>query len=179
MPSRSLALTPACFSARSMVGTIASRWAREATSGTTPPNLACSSTLEATASASRVCPRTMPTPVSSQEVSIPRTNGSSGMAAILARRVEAHHDGVGPVPVVAPSPVDRLEPLRLVERERHLVRGADLEQHPRLPHGLEQPAGQSPSSVRRSHRDALEDDEVTGAHRHGVTDDDAVRDGHD
>ena len=59
-----------------MVGTIASRWAREATSGTTPPKRACSSTLEATASASRVWPRTMPTPVSSQEVSMPSTSGS-------------------------------------------------------------------------------------------------------
>ena len=38
------------------VGTIASRCARLATSGTTPPNRACSSTLEATASASRVVP---------------------------------------------------------------------------------------------------------------------------
>ncbi len=59
-----------------MVGTIASRWARLATSGTTPPKRACSSTLLATASASNVCPRTMPTPVSSQEVSIPSTSGS-------------------------------------------------------------------------------------------------------
>ena len=41
---------------------MASRWAREATSGTTPPNRACSSTDEATASASSVCPRTMPDP---------------------------------------------------------------------------------------------------------------------
>jgi len=44
--------TPAVASARSKVGIIASRWARLATSGTTPPNRACSSTLEATESAS-------------------------------------------------------------------------------------------------------------------------------
>ena len=59
-----------------MVGTIASRCARLATSGTTPPNRACSSTLLATASASSVWPRTMPTPVSSHDVSMPRTRGS-------------------------------------------------------------------------------------------------------
>ena len=39
------AATPASRQARSIVGTIASRWARLATSGTTPPNRACSSTL--------------------------------------------------------------------------------------------------------------------------------------
>ena len=59
-----------------MVGTIASRCARLATSGTTPPKRACSSTLLATASASRVWPRTIPTPVSSHDVSMPRTRGS-------------------------------------------------------------------------------------------------------
>ena len=47
-----LRLTPAISSARRTVGTIASRCARLATSGTTPPNRACSATLEATASAS-------------------------------------------------------------------------------------------------------------------------------
>ena len=46
------ARTPASRQARSIVGTIASRWARLATSGTTPPNRACSSTLLATASTS-------------------------------------------------------------------------------------------------------------------------------
>jgi hypothetical protein len=40
---------------------------------------ACSSTLLATVSTRRVCPRTMPTPVSSQDVSMPRTRGSSLM----------------------------------------------------------------------------------------------------
>src|SRR5690625_5429910 len=60
-----------------MVGTIASRWAREATSGTIPPKRACSSSDEATASYSRARPRTRAIPVSSQEVSIPKMRGSS------------------------------------------------------------------------------------------------------
>ena len=64
-----------------MVGTIASRWAREAISGhDTRRSGRASSTLEATASASSVVPRTMPTPVSSQEVSMPSTSGSSAIA---------------------------------------------------------------------------------------------------
>ena len=75
--STSWSRTPAVSQARSSVGTIASRWAREATSGTTPPKRACSSTLLATASASSVVPRTMPTPVSSHEVSMPSTSGPS------------------------------------------------------------------------------------------------------
>ena len=58
--SRSARRTPAVSSARRTVGTIASRCAREATSGTTPPKRACSSTLLATASASSVVPRTTP-----------------------------------------------------------------------------------------------------------------------
>ena len=69
--------TPAVAMARSKVGTIASRCARLATSGTTPPNRACSSTLEATESASRSCPRTSPIPVSSQDVSMPSTSGDA------------------------------------------------------------------------------------------------------
>src|SRR5690606_39898684 len=145
--SRSLALTPACFSARSMVGTIASRWAREATSGTTPPKRACSSTLEATASARSVVPRTMPTPVSSQEVSMPRTSGSSRMsvmnlgslstveggrvrAVAVGRHAQAHHQGVDvPRLVVAAPDADRLEAEALVELlGAHIVHPA-LEQH--------------------------------------------------
>src|SRR5437016_5413976 len=70
-----LSPTPAAASARSTAGTIASRWARLATSGTTPPNRACSAALEAIASASSSCPRTRPAPVSSQEVSMPSTSG--------------------------------------------------------------------------------------------------------
>src|SRR4051794_36787469 len=102
MASMSARVTPASASARRMVGTMASRWARLATSGTTPPNRACCSTLEARASASRVWPRTMPTPVSSQEVSIPRTSGSSGIAH--------HHQGVGVTGLVVAAPqADGLE----------------------------------------------------------------------
>src|SRR3954469_22235383 len=104
-----------------MVGTMASRCARLATSGTTPPNRACWSTLDASASASRVCPRTMPTPVSSQEVSIPRTRGSSGMP---------HHLQGVLVPglvVAAPDP-DRLEVVGRVQPLGRLVVHGDLQQ---------------------------------------------------
>ena len=45
--------TSAVASARSIVGTMASRWARDAISGMIPPNRACSSTELATASTSR------------------------------------------------------------------------------------------------------------------------------
>src|SRR5690349_561139 len=89
MASTSDSVMPAVSQARSMVGTIASRCARLATSGTTPPKRACSSTLLATASASRVRPRTMPTPVSSQEVSMPRTRGS-----LMAPMMPGQDDGV-------------------------------------------------------------------------------------
>ncbi len=75
--SISPASTPAVASARSKVGIIASRCARLATSGTTPPNRACSPTLEATESASSSRPRTSPMPVSSQEVSMPSTSGAA------------------------------------------------------------------------------------------------------
>ena len=73
--------TPAVARARSKVGIIASRCARLATSGTTPPKRACSSTLDATASASRSWPRTSPMPVSSQDVSMPSTSGETITAA--------------------------------------------------------------------------------------------------
>src|SRR4051794_34907780 len=92
---------PAVAQARSTVGTIASRWARDATSGTTPPKRACSSTLEATASASRVWPRTTPTPVSSQEVSMPRTSGSCVMPGILLLDPDAENGGM--VQEIAPQ----------------------------------------------------------------------------
>src|SRR5689334_4096815 len=120
--SLSARLTPASSSARCMVGTIASRCARLATSGTTPPNRACWSTLDASASASRVCPRTMPTPVSSQEVSMPRTRGSSGIAH--------HHQGIGVARLVvaAPDPdglevVCRVKPLSGRVVDGHLQQG--------------------------------------------------------
>src|SRR5687767_14183728 len=130
---------PAVSHARSIVGTIASRWARLATSGTTPPNRACSSTLLATASASRVWPRTMPTPVSSHDVSMPRTSGSlmealcpagwqpggagPGVGLLrlesVAPGAQAHpqDDGRRAVTVVAVAPADLAEARGRVERQ--------------------------------------------------------------
>ncbi|SKT98580.1 Uncharacterised protein [Mycobacteroides abscessus subsp. abscessus] len=69
--------TPARSSARRAVTPSASRCAREAISGTTPPKRACSSTLEATSSASSTTDPSgvssaIPTPVSSHELSIAR-----------------------------------------------------------------------------------------------------------
>src|SRR5689334_21626152 len=108
MASTSDSATPASARARCIVGTIASRWARLATSGTTPPNRACSSTLDATASASRVCPRTIPTPVSSQDVSMPSTRGSS--------LITPHHQRVGVRRLVVPAThADGLEAVVVVE----------------------------------------------------------------
>src|SRR3954467_3592756 len=120
--STSCSPMPAVSHARSMVGTIASRCALLATSGTTPPNRACSSTLLATASARRVCPRTMPTPVSSQEVSMPRTRGSSGIAH--------HHQGVGVAGLVVATPqTDGLEVIAGVEPLGRRIVDGDLQQH--------------------------------------------------
>ena len=65
--------SPASSIAACIVGTIACTCARAAISGTTPPNRTCSSMLEASASPSSTPSRTRPTPVSSHEVSMPRT----------------------------------------------------------------------------------------------------------
>src|SRR5215213_6159798 len=119
--------TPASRQARSTVGAIASRCARLATSGTTPPNRACSSTLLAMASASRVSPRTMPTPVSSHDVSIPSTSGSSGTATSLLQRRAQHERVDVPRLVVAAARAHDGVPAVLVERECRLVVGAHLE----------------------------------------------------
>src|SRR4051812_27834727 len=133
--STSSTVAPASASARWTVGTIASRCAREAISGTTPPNRSCSSTEVASASASSVCPRTSPTPVSSHEVSNPRINGSSA-----TQHLSLHHDRVGPARlVVAPAPGDLGEPAAPVEALRQLVVRPHLEQHHRAaPVGLGQ-----------------------------------------
>src|SRR6201999_4629445 len=118
--STSARVPPAVARARSTAGTIASRWARLATSGTTPPNRACWSTLEATASASSSLPRTRPAPVSSQEVSMPRTSGPllTGHRRFLVQAVQAaaHHDRVraGRL-VVAAADADVLEAEPAVE----------------------------------------------------------------
>src|SRR5690349_14933559 len=85
MASTSSTVMPASANAALRVGTIASRCARLATSGTTPPKRACSSTLDATAWPSNSVPRTMPTPVSSQDDSIPRTIGAPAVGAPVVR----------------------------------------------------------------------------------------------
>src|SRR3712207_1541086 len=122
--STSEARTPASARARRTVGTIASRCAREAISGTTPPKRSCSATEVARASDSSVRPRTRPTPVSSHEVSKPRTRGSA------TQHLPLHHDGVRAARlVVARTPADLGEPAPPVERLRHLVVGAHLQQH--------------------------------------------------
>src|SRR5215471_21319376 len=74
MPSRSRSPMPASPSARRMTGTIVSRCRREASSGTTPPYGAWTSSCEATTLESTLRPpsRTAAA-VSSQEVSMPRT----------------------------------------------------------------------------------------------------------
>src|ERR671920_1360454 len=150
--SMSARVTSASSSARCMVGTIASRCARLATSGTTPPNRACWSTLDASASASSVWPRTIPTPVSSHEVSMPRTRGSSGTSH--------HHQGVSVTGlVVAAADADRLEIVRGVEALRGLVAHRHLEQH-LAPAGLfeqrlQQPAPDPLPLDVAAHRDVL------------------------
>src|SRR3569832_920286 len=110
---------PAVSQARSMPGTMASRWARLATSGTTPPKRACSSTLLAMASASSVVPRTKPTPESEHEVTLPRTSGSDGTT---------HHHRIHPSVVVVAAPAADLgEPLCEVQRAGGVVVDAHLE----------------------------------------------------
>src|SRR5207244_1636048 len=106
---------------------------------------ACSSTLEATASASRVWPRTMPTPVSSQEVSMPRTSGSSAMGRVSlgsvcgicggcgrlgGRGYQAHDQGVDVARLVVAAPeADRFEAEALVEALCAEVVHPYLQQH--------------------------------------------------
>src|SRR5688572_17109744 len=119
--------TPEVSSARRKVGTRASRWAREATSGTTPPKRACSSTLDATSSASSSSEpswpsRTMPKPVSSHELSMPRMSLSDTL------RGPSHRVRVGTRRlVVAAAQAEVLEAVRQVHRDRRLVVRADLE----------------------------------------------------
>src|SRR4029453_17773401 len=125
---------------------MASRCARLATSGTTPPNRACSSTLDATASASRVRPRTIPTPVSSHEVSMPSTSGWSVTSIDLtamhrhlhgaaagpwsdpARQPAAHDDRVGAPPVIAAPSTGDLETFPFVQTYRSGVLRPHLEE---------------------------------------------------
>ena len=119
--STSCAVTPAVSKALRRVGTIACRCARLATSGTTPPKRACSSTLLAIASASSVVPRTRPIPVSSQDVSKPSTSGSS--------EVDTHHHRIHPAEgVVAAASADLDPAVCGVERLSRVVVGAHLQE---------------------------------------------------
>src|SRR4051812_46617931 len=147
--STSSTVAPASASARCTVGTMASRCAREAISGTTPPKRSCSAIDVASASASSVCPRTSPTPVSSQDVSNPSTSGwrpvtvrSRGpLRSSLVPRCDAHgpvrsqllplhHHGVGTAGlVVAAPPADLGEPAPAVQPLGQLVVGPHLQQH--------------------------------------------------
>src|SRR5262249_8931209 len=68
-------VTPASEAARRITGTMVAMCWREATSGTTPPYAACTSTCEATTSERTLRPSsTTAAAVSSQEVSIPSTS---------------------------------------------------------------------------------------------------------
>src|SRR4051794_10367565 len=125
MASTSRTVTPASDSALCTVGTIASRCARLAISGTTPPNRSCSAIDVASASDSSVWPRTSPIPVSSQDVSNPSTSGS-----VMPAHLPAHHHGVGPAGLVVAAPAADLgEPASPVEPLGHLVVGPYLQQH--------------------------------------------------
>src|SRR5689334_18110405 len=134
---------PAVSSARRIVGTIASRWARLATSGTTPPKRACSSTLVASASASSSVPRTMPTPVSSHDVSMPRTSGAS--------EGTAHHHRVDPaVVVIAAAAAEVGESVPFVQLSGGVVVDADLEEQfprPAVDRSLDQVVEQPPADT--------------------------------
>src|SRR4051794_3337412 len=123
--STSRTVTPASDSALCTVGTIASRCARLAISGTTPPNRSCSAIDVASASDSSVWPRTSPIPVSSQDVSNPSTSGS-----VMPAHLPAHHHGVGPAGLVVAAPAADLgEPASPVEPLGELVVGPHLQQH--------------------------------------------------
>src|SRR5882757_4613454 len=85
------------------------------------------------ASARRVWPRTMPTPVSSHEVSMPRTRGSSAMdlCSLYGGRVgQPHHQRVDIARLVVATPeADRLEAETGVEALGALVVHPHFEQH--------------------------------------------------
>src|SRR5262245_43844240 len=175
---------------------MASRCARLATSGTTPPNRACSPTLEATASASRVRPRTIPTPLSSHEVSMPSTSASSVTSLDLtatrrpphhapaagwsgrARQPAAHHDCVcSPTVVTAPPPGD-LETGPFIQTDRGGVVRPYLEEDfaatapPRLvQERAQQPAPESGPLMVRADGDRLDVGLVARGEQTCVTDD--------
>src|SRR5215469_1172008 len=84
MASRSSSFRPACARASRTTGTICRRCSREASSGTTPPYLRCTSTCDATTLDRISRPSaTTAAAVSSQEDSIPRMR-------VLIRRILDH-----------------------------------------------------------------------------------------
>src|SRR5215470_3099517 len=93
-PSTSSSPTPAPSRARRTTGISTSRWRREASSGTTPPYGACTSSCEATMLASTLRPpSTTAAAVSSQEVSIPSTIMVCPLAGQLRDRDQAQPAG--------------------------------------------------------------------------------------
>src|SRR5437773_674450 len=95
MPSRSRSPMPASASALRMTGTIISRWRREASSGTTPPYLAWTSSWEATTFESTLRPpSSTAAAVSSHDVSIPSTI----MVSSRSIQPSSRHESTQPSP---------------------------------------------------------------------------------
>src|SRR5919197_498000 len=149
-PSSSPKLTPATSSARSSSGLRTSTCARDASSGTTPPNRSWTSTWLATRFDRSFRPSsTTATAVSSQEVSIPRTRVAGLTSALTVRSrgavddaleepfvvggvdvVGPHHEGVLPgLLVVALADPHRTEAEPRVHLLSPPVRHADLERY--------------------------------------------------
>src|SRR5690349_5879973 len=157
MASTSSTVIPASANAALRVGTIASRCARLATSGTTPPKRACSSTLDATAWPSNSVPRTMPTPVSSQDDSMPKTMGAPPTGSLTRSFSQPYgtleDEGVKRSTVVAGASRDLAEALRHVETDGGRVGRRDLQDHalgpsdPRLIEGPPEKCGPCPLSA--------------------------------
>ena len=82
---RSSQPAPASLIASATTSLTSSVWRREATSGTTPPNCACSSFCDETIDDSTSRPRTTAALVSSQDVSTARMRPASASGAPLDR----------------------------------------------------------------------------------------------
>src|SRR6266704_1589364 len=88
--STALQVTPASVSARATTAGSAVRWARLASSGTTPPNTLCTSCDRMTRLASsgrRRSPTSTAAEVSSHDVSMPRTTSATAGPALQAHGV--------------------------------------------------------------------------------------------
>src|SRR6266498_3257023 len=145
--SMSFTHIPASVRAMVMSGLMFSRWAREATSGTTPPNFSWRCTWLARRFERMVRPSsTTATAVSSHEVSIPRTRiasvrphpvGDLPHDAVELQPVLRRADAVGPhhhrvlagLLVVVLADAHRAEPEPAVEALRSPVRHPDLQGH--------------------------------------------------